>query len=79
MLKINDHDKLLPPLIQGAARLLFLTRYYCGDLTKSDLTNDNQFSEIENKRKIVLESLVYTDKSTLEFKPNTDIIKEVKL
>lgn len=50
------------------------TRFYCGDLT-----NDNQFSKIENKRKVVLESLVYTDKSTSEFKPDTDIIKEVKL
>ena len=30
------------------------TRYFFGDISKKDLSNDNQFSQIENKRKIVL-------------------------
>jgi hypothetical protein len=55
------------------------TRYFFGDISKKDLSNDNQFSQIENKRKIVLESIVYTDNDILTFTPDTDIIKEVKL
>ena len=49
------------------------TRYYCGDITK-----ENKFEDSDVKKHTYV-SLVYTDKSTSEFKPDTDIIKEVKL